>query len=253
MGAQDRTEKVLRDMHVLFSKAEPFEDSKKKVVIDKNEIMELLTELNHCMYDMMDEHELTKQSRDKANREAKKQGDEIIFDASRQAEDIYAASIIYTDNALNSIQEIIQTSTESIAKIYKETENKMKEERRVVRSNQSELKSQLQDLIDTQKYLHLIEDENRRIAKEKEAGEPEAAKASVYGAIKPEIKVNKEYFAQAGIPLEDEDSQSESDIEKAVMSEDLDKEYFEWKEEDDKQESQEKKNPIFSLFGKKES
>ena len=64
MGAQDRTEKVLRDIHVLFSKAEPFEGSKQRVVVDKNEVMELLKELNGCMYDMMEEYELTMRSRD---------------------------------------------------------------------------------------------------------------------------------------------------------------------------------------------
>ena len=42
MGAQDRTERVLKDIHLLFSKAEPFENSKKKVVINKSEMMDLL-------------------------------------------------------------------------------------------------------------------------------------------------------------------------------------------------------------------
>ena len=66
MGAQDRTEEVLREIHVLFSKAQPYNDSKKRVVIEKSKMMDLLKELNDCMYDMMEEHELTVQSRDKA-------------------------------------------------------------------------------------------------------------------------------------------------------------------------------------------
>ena len=44
MGAQDRTEKVLRDMHVLFSKAQPYEGSTKNVIVDKNAMMDLLKE-----------------------------------------------------------------------------------------------------------------------------------------------------------------------------------------------------------------
>ena len=55
MGAQDRTEKVLRDMHVLFSKAQPYEGSTRNVIVNKNEMMDLLKELNACMYDMMEE------------------------------------------------------------------------------------------------------------------------------------------------------------------------------------------------------
>lgn len=108
MSAADRTEKVLRDIHVLFSKAEPYNGSKRDVIVNKNEMMDLLKELNACMYDIDDEHELSQTKKDKANREMQKQGDDIIFAASRKAEDIYAASIMYTDNALNDIQQIIE-------------------------------------------------------------------------------------------------------------------------------------------------
>ena len=118
MSAADRTEKVLRDIHVLFSKAEPYNGSKRDVIVNKNEMMDLLKELNGCMYDMMDEHELSQTKKDKANREMQKQGDDIIFAASRSAEDIYAASIMYTDNALNDIQQIIDDAGSAIAKIY---------------------------------------------------------------------------------------------------------------------------------------
>ena len=59
MGAADRTEDVLKRIHVLFSKAEPYNGSKKRVIVEKTEMMDLLKELNECMYDMMDEHELT--------------------------------------------------------------------------------------------------------------------------------------------------------------------------------------------------
>ena len=143
MGAQDRTERVLRDIHVLFSKAEPYNGSKKDVVVDKNQMMDLLKELNECMYDMMEEHELSQRKKDKANREMQKQGDDIIFEASRKAEDIYAASIMYTDNALRSIQDIMVDANKAVEKIFTDTKKKMEEERRVVKDNQSELKSQL--------------------------------------------------------------------------------------------------------------
>lgn len=186
MGAQDRTEKVLRDIHVLFSKAEPFEGSKQRVVVDKNEVMELLKELNGCMYDMMEEYELTKRSRDKADREAQKKRDDMAFEASRNAEDIYAASIMYTDNALARIGDIMKKATEEVEDIFHETEESLKKERQEIKSNQLDLKGQLQELIDTQKYLRLIEEENRRIASEKKKNEGEVEEPSPYAAIKPE-------------------------------------------------------------------
>ncbi len=264
MGAQDHTEKVLRDIHVLFSKAEPYQGSKKNVVVDKNEMMELLKELNVCMYDMMDEYELSDRKKEKANREMQKQGDDIIFDASRKAEDIYAASIMYTDNALHEIQEIMEEATHAIEGIYTDTKSRIEEERRLVKRNQSELKSQLNDLIDTQKYLRLIEDENHRLRLEKErkeaVGRTEEGEDSPYASVRPEIKINKDYFLQNGIPLDDPEDAGDKDEsgsnqadglseeEMEALSRDLDREYFDWKDKEDAEPEKEKKG--FSLFGK---
>jgi hypothetical protein len=253
MGAQDRTERVLRDMHVLFSKAQPYEGSAKNVIVDKNAMMDLLKELNECMYDMMEEHELTVKSRDKANREMQKQGDDIVFEATRKAEDIYAASLMYTDNALDSIQDIIKESQESITKIYEEATKKIKEETKLVKTNQLELKSHLNDLIDTQKYLRLIDEENMRIRKEKAEGTTEEFDdAPKYAA--PEIRIDKDYFAKAGIAIDDDLEQPADGIneESTISSEDLDAEYFKWQEEEESSEGKKAaKKGLSGLFGLK--
>lgn len=263
MGAQERTEKVLRDIHVLFSKAEPYQGSSIHVVIDKSEMMELLKELNSCMYDMMDEHELSAQKRDKVNREMKKQGDDIIFEATRKAEDVYAASIMYTDNALHRIQDIMKETNRSLEEIYQETRDRISKEQQIVRRNQSELKSQLEEFIDTQKYLHLIEEENHRQqlenGKEESRGYSGSRETSPYAGLQPEIKINKDYFIQNGIPLEEEEEQSDvrsqeqSEEEQEALARELDEEYFAWKEEEDaekEEESSEKEKKGFSLFSK---
>ena len=108
MSAQDKIEKILRSLHVLLSKSEPYQKDTTKVVVDKQEMLSLLSDLNKSMYDIMDEYELTTQSRDRAEREFKKKGDKIVWDASRKAEDIYAASVMYTDEALRSVQDIMK-------------------------------------------------------------------------------------------------------------------------------------------------
>jgi hypothetical protein len=253
MGAQDRTERVLRDMHVLFSKAHPYEGSTKNVIVDKNAMMDLLKELNECMYDMMEEHELTVKSRDKANREMQKQGDDIVFEATRKAEDIYAASIMYTDKAFDNLQEALKESQEAVSKIYDDAIKKIKEETRSVKTNQLELKSHLNDLIDTQKYLRLIDEENMRLLREKAEGSEEDFDAPKYSA--PEIRINKDYFAQAGLAIDDDLDQSAGDIngeESGISSEDLDAEYFKWQEEESgKEEKKPGKKGLGGLFGKK--
>lgn len=248
MGAQDRTEKVLRDMHVLFSKAQPYEGSARNVIVDKNAMMDLLKELNECMYDMMEEHELTVKSRDKAAREVQKQGDDIIFEATRKAEDIYAASLMYTDNALGSIQDIIKESEESIKKIYEEATKKIEQETRDVKHNQMELKGHLNELIDTQKYLRLIDEENMRQLKMKAEGSEEEYDAPKYAAA--EIRIDKEYFAKAGLAVDD-DIEQPSDAEGMISSEELDAEYFKWQQEEAKEQKDNDKKGRKGLFGLK--
>ena len=242
-------------MHVLFSKAQPFEGSAKNVIVDKLAMMDLLKELNECMYDMMDEHELTVASREKAEREQQKHIDEMIFEARKQAEDVYAASVIYSDQALSQIQDVMKLAEEQMQTLHDGLMSEMKEKRHEVKTNQYELKSQLQDFIDTQKYIRLIEEENVRRSKEKEMASDLPPQANTYAEAKPEIKVNTEYFEKAGLEIpgsEKDNSHSEKDLEEA-LSADLDAEYFNWKEGDTPKEEEKKEKSVFSIFSKKES
>lgn len=207
MSSQDKLEKVLRDIHVLISRSESY--SQDRIIVNKQEMFGLIDRLNASIYEIMEEYELTKQSRDKAEREHKKQGDKIIWDASRKAEDIYAASVMYTDEALNHIQTIMDESTEQIRQVQNEMLRGLEEKKQIVRTNQLELKSQLQDLLDTEKYLSLIEERNKEIEREKEKhgrrfGQKEK---SQFADVKTEIRINKEYFKNAGIELEDEEDE----------------------------------------------
>ena len=202
MSAQGNTEKVLRNLHILLSKSEPYPKEPSKVIINKQEMLDLLSELNSCIYQIMEEHEMTKRSRDKAEREFQKQGDQIIWDASRKAEDIYAASVMYMDEALGSIQDIMKNAAEEVAKIYSDVDEKMKQETRRVKTNQSELKSQLQDLVDTEKYLRLIEERNKEIQKRKSAGfKEEKEEVSIYANRQTEIKVDQEVIQRLGLAV----------------------------------------------------
>ena len=207
MSSQDKLEKVLRDIHVLISRSESY--SQDRIIVNKQEMFGLIDRLNASIYEIMEEYELTKQSRDKAEREHKKQGDKIIWDASRKAEDIYAASVMYTDEALNHIQAIMDESTEQIRQVQNEMLRGLEEKKQIVRTNQLELKSQLQDLLDTEKYLSLIEERNKEIEREKEKhgrrfGQKEK---SQFADVKTEIRINKEYFKNAGIELENEEDE----------------------------------------------
>lgn len=213
MGAKDDSEKILREIHVLFAKAEPYEGSRDRVVVDKKQIFDLLDQLNDATNSMVDECELTWAERDKAYRRQKRQGDEIVSEARHKAEDVYAASVMYTDRSLEEIQDLVSRTCEELDEIHRKMKEAVGAELRHMRDNQTELHGQLRDMADSQKYLHLIEDENRRVAREKEKareadGGGTFTPLSYAGAV-PEIRVNPAYFERRAQMMAAEDKRTE--------------------------------------------
>lgn len=214
MSSQARLENVLRDIHVMISKSETYDSD--RIIVSKQDIFQLIDRLNESIYEIMDEYELTQQSRDRALREKKKEGDKIIWDASRQAEDIYAASVLYTEEALNHLNVMVDEADKTVDRMYREFCKNIKQQQETIRENQLELKSQLQLLADTEKYLRLIEERNREI--ERERAEKKGRKTlenfgEKHTVIKPEIKINEDYFRKAGIPFEKEEEKATEDPE----------------------------------------
>lgn len=256
MSAQDKIENVLRDLHILLSKSEVYDKEKGLVVVNKKEMLGLFTDLNKCIYEMLDEYELTERGRDQAAREVRKKGDEIIADANKKAEDVYAASVLYTDEALKLVQDIMQEASDSIKEVYEKLETDLQKEKQRVRKDQSDLTGYLQDLKDTDEYLKLIEERNKKLAKEKQ--KEKEAEPSAYAAVKPEIRINEEYFREHGLLLEEEEQpEEEKEPVTAEVNVNLDSEYFKWKEREQAEgkpetagAGSEKKQEKHSLFGK---
>ena len=212
MSANDTLEKVLRDMHVLISKSEVY--SGDSIIVSKTEIFELLDRLNSGVYEIMDEYELTKQSRDRAEREFKKRGDKILFDSERKAEDVYAAAVMYTDEALTHLLSMMDESMQQIEEVQNHMLSELADKKRQIHDNQMELKSQLQDLVDTGKYLQLIEERNKEIKQEQEIyktrfGGQKGAPEEQFANVKTEIKINKQYFKEHGLAVDDDEEEEE--------------------------------------------
>ena len=256
MGAQDHVEKALRELHIILSQSEVYDKDNNLVIVDKKRIVDALNDLNLGVYEVMDEHEFTKRGREQAEREVKRRGEEIIRDATGQAEDIYAASVMYTDEALKRVQYIMQEAMESVKNVYDTMQDALESEKRKVSENQLELNGSLQDLRDTNKYLQIIEDRNKKLKKEI-AEEKEELPPPAYAGVKPEIKINEAYFMEHGFSLEAEEEQPEEKEEKitAEISVNLDSEYFKWKEreatgEKDDEIADIKRSGKKSIFGK---
>ncbi|MCR5452342.1 MAG: hypothetical protein K6F00_06945 [Lachnospiraceae bacterium] len=205
MGAQEETEEVLRELLHGFQEAKPYQDSDEKVIVNKEEIKALLKRLNDCIISIMDEHEVSAAGRERAERAQKRKQDDLVKETKSNAADIYAAAMMYTDHALDEVNEITKAYEESMEKLHTEFKEKLDKQKEKIRKNKSELKVSLMNLEATDKYLKLIEDENARIAKEKaEEGEGFVEK-NPYADIKPEIKINPAYFKAQSDSLEGED------------------------------------------------
>ncbi len=204
MSIQDKVEHILKNIHLLFSRSQIYDESGQWIIVEKSQFFDLLEELNLAIYEVMDQYEATTQKHELAKRRCEKQGEEIIQKANRHADDIYAASIMYTDDAINRICHIMEDANESIKKIFNKLNTEMEEERERVRHNQLELTGQLQDFADTQKYVKIIEEINKKLERErlqqiqgmKEKRIQNEGKS--YSAVQPEIRVNQAYFERTG-------------------------------------------------------
>lgn len=241
MNVQDKLERILREMHIMVSRGPTLENDSDFVLIHKKDMQRLLGGISQAVSEMMEQYEITEQSRNRAELEAEKHRMEIIRNANRQAEDIYAASVMYTDDALGRIQDIIEEAEKSAKEILHTLNRSMEEEKRLIRTNQLELKTQLEDMKDTAKYIKLIEERNREIAKAKNKktnDEKERRyqrteeKDEDFVPITPEIKINEEYFEKAGLTpeglpkdMEEESGAEETAYEKPVIK--INEEYFE--------------------------
>lgn len=228
MSIQDKAERILREMHVMISRAPVSEADAEYVLVNKKEMQRQLGYLSETVSEMLEEYELTAQSRNRGEMEAEKHRMEIVRNANHQAQDIYAASVIYSEDALGRIQDIIGSAEEAAKEVLRNLSREMEEEKRVVRRNQLELITQLEDMKDTAKYMKLIEERNREIAKAKakskegakdgskrefsrqEEGEPKVP------SISPEIKINEEYFEKTGLTPDGLPKDMEAEFEEFV-------------------------------------
>ncbi len=250
MSAADNMERVLRSLHVLLSQSDAVQGKPGCVAVEKQKVLDLLGELNKSVYQMMDDYEVTKQSRDRAERDFRKQGDDIVRDATRTAEDIYAAAVMYTDGALAEVYRLMEQNQTQMASLYEEMEKKLKEQEKRVKKNQSDLKGQLQDLVDTEKYLKLIEEYNREREKElakKDGRDPEEERASIYANRQTEVRVNTAVLEQLGLASDVEEvpamPEEEQKAAEAEIRVDLDADYFAWREEEEAKAAGKKSEP----------
>lgn len=215
MSPQDKVERVLKEIHVLFSKSESYQGKPDKVVVDRRKFLELLDRLNKGIFDMMDAYEHTRESRARAELAFENKGKEMVADAEQKADDVYAASVIYTANMLGEVQRLIDQANESINDVFVQFKRELRTQKETVKSNELELQSQLNDLADSKTYQEMLAEVRREQRKQhrmedlhKRQLEAEAPNYIQQGgqiyipATSADVKVNEEYFEKQGISAE---------------------------------------------------
>ncbi len=161
VSPQDKVERVLKEMHIMFSQSLEVGGMPDKMIIDRAEYMNLLDRLTTGIYEMMEQYEQTKSSRMAAEREFQRNAEEIIDQANANAEDIYAASVLYTADAIGKIRALMDQTNDYMNELFVQFRRELRDQKDVLRSNESELQAQLADLTDTRKYLSVLRDINR--------------------------------------------------------------------------------------------
>ncbi|MCD8217693.1 MAG: hypothetical protein LUD01_06560 [Clostridiales bacterium] len=242
MSPQDKVERVLKEMHVAFSQSPTYNGQPDKIIMNRRDFLLLLDRLNRGIYDMMEQYEQTRQSRANAERSFRRKGNEIIEKANASADDIYAASVIYTADAIGRIRDLMDQTNDSMNDLFRQFRRELREQKDTLRSHESELQAQLADLADTKKYLDLLQDVNRererkQLRAEMEQDSDDRHAYTSYRAAVPaaQVQVNEEYFEK---PDAVRPERTEMPVHTAAEAPDIrvneNAAYFKWKEEQDK-------------------
>lgn len=161
-------ERIMREIHVMFAKAEKASGKDGTIIIDKNRVFTLLESLNHEVYEAMDRYGESQASRELALQEFKKECDDMQEKASESAEEIYAASILYSDSTLKELEKEVERAREDIRETWDAIDRQLEERLGALRKNRRELQGQLERMEQSRIYLELIGRAKRREFEESE-------------------------------------------------------------------------------------
>ena len=208
----DDLEQIMRRIHVLFAKCEPYGDeSENRIIVPKKEVFRLLEQLNYAVVHMMDRYEGTAESRERGLAEYQRKGEKSMEQAQAGADDVYAASLIYTDGMIEELEAVISDAKESLWAEYARMAGRLEEQARILNENQEEIKQQLNSMIQGEKYLRLVERENARLQRLEAAGAEDAGEEYLdeEEVSEDEYDSADEVYYKEDIPSADESNRKE--------------------------------------------
>ncbi len=240
MNPQDNVERVLKEMHLIFSRSLEYGDSPDQIIMDRAEFMKLLDRLTKGIYEMMEQYEQTRQSRLAAERSFKRNAEEIMEQANANAEDVYAASVLYTADAIGKIRSLMDQTNDSMNELFMQFRRELRDQKDLLRAHESELQAQLADMTDTRKYLSILRDinreqerKNRDLEAEREIGN-QYARNLFRAAVSPmegQAAANAPAGPVSGAPTESTTAHTPVSGDKPEVTVNKNASYFKWKED----------------------
>lgn len=159
-----------------------------KVMIPKDEVISMLQELEHVMdYELRKHREIT-DKQGKIINAAKREAEDILAEAREQADrlrnnyrsvairsvqeeeltpekkkvlkhadDLYVASVLYTDEMLAEVDDLVLQAKQSIQKEYERSMKELEQKSNTIAKNRKELVSEFKELQKEERYRKLYE------------------------------------------------------------------------------------------------
>ncbi len=185
----DRSVAMIEKMRKMVAEGQSFPLQQAKVVLNRAELLELLEQLEGNVTEEMKAFREVTDKRAKILSDAKKKADQIIFEAEKSASrirvtkrrdgeplnyspsemeaeekkalrtagDIYAASLIYTDEMLTEVDHLLADAYDKMEQEYKLMQIMLKEKMDAITDNKNELLRSLNSLSKEDRYSQIIE------------------------------------------------------------------------------------------------
>ncbi|MDD6328554.1 MAG: hypothetical protein Q4D54_06585 [Eubacteriales bacterium] len=186
---QGRTEQILERLTDMIENGQSVPLSTGKVMVNKEEAVLMLKELSSIMESELRMYREVTDRRGKIITDARKEAEEIIMEAEQSASrirvtkrissveaayqteklaadekealktagDIYAASLIYTDEMLTEANDVIANAYDIMQSQYERIFETLKEKTKLIEENKAELMNSLHELSKEDRYAQILE------------------------------------------------------------------------------------------------
>ena len=186
---KDRSDSIIEKLREMIAEGQSAPLSTNKVMIVREEALDLLNLLQDTVREELRIYREVNDRRAKIINDAREDAERILFEAERSASrirvtkhredepvgysledmdkeqretlrtanDIYAASLIYTDEMLTEVDHFMADSVEKIEQEYMKMRATLREKQKAISNNKAELVRSLNDLTQNDRYSQLIE------------------------------------------------------------------------------------------------